>query len=574
MKNALKILLLLSLWAPRPAAGDDQLRAMGDELARSMAKLKMENLAGPYYIGYYMTSDSSAYVSASFGAVISTSAGAGRQIAADVRIGSRAFDNTGYAGEDYPSYRPNYSSAPDEDGYDALRFSLWSLTDQAYKGALEAYSRKKAYREKKSLAEVYDDLSEEKPETILADCPAPGEIGFGRWIEAAKRLSAVFKKYPKIQNSDVSVDYAARVNRFVNSEGSRYRLCREKLSLNLSAAAQTKEGLKIGEGKEFNWPSLRSVPDLDTLLAETEKFAGELSWLVESSTAEIYLGPVLFEEQAAAEFFNQLFVENVSFIKAPWADNDDYRKFYVDSGEFAEKLNMRVTAPFLDIYDDPLQKEFEGTALSGHYTADTEGVRPGRLELVKNGKLVDYYRSRSPVRQFKTSNGHGRAHINEFPSGRPGNVFINSERTATKAALRKKLLEMARELGLEYAVLVRRMSQSDSKRMEDLLAKPALVYKVLVKDGSEELINGAEFTGVSFRALRDIVLTSDSHYVYNFYQPGPLYYSRGYVPASIIAPSILVQEMELKKTEQKPDRQPYLPHPYFGDGPVKAAPGR
>ena len=35
--------------------------------------------------------------------------------------------------------------------------------------------------------------------------------------------------------------------------------------------------------------------------------------------------------------------------------------------------------------------------------------------------------------------------------------------------------------------------------------------------------------------------------------------------ASIVAPSILVQEMEVKKTERKPERLPYLKHPYFAE---------
>ena len=55
---------------------------------------------------------------------------------------------------------------------------------------------------------------------------------------------------------------------------------------------------------------------------------------------------------------------------------------------------------------------------------------------------------------------------------------------------------------------------------------------------AEELINGVEFDGVSFRALRDIVLTSDDYYVHNFYQSGPLFYNRADVPAAIITPSI------------------------------------
>ncbi|MBU2573336.1 MAG: hypothetical protein KKH28_04590 [Elusimicrobia bacterium] len=549
------------------AADDQPLAAMGDELARSMAKLKMDDLARPYYVGYYMLESSNVYVSASFGAVISTSAGVSRSLAADVRIGSRSFDNTGYAGDDYQSYRPFYASAPEEEDYDALRFSLWSLTDQAYKGALETYSRKKAYLKKKNLKEIYDDLSAEKPEVLIEEGPGAADFDPGKWKEYVKKLSAVFKKYPRIQNSDVSADYAARTYRFVNSEGSRYRFRRDKLTLSISAAVQTGEGLKFNDGREFHWPTLAAAPAFEALAAETEKFAGEMSWLVDSSTAGIYLGPVLFEDQAAAEFFNQLLVENVSFVKAPLADNDEYRKYYVDSGAFLNKLNMRVTAPFLNVYDDPLQAEFRGTELMGSYRIDTEGVRPGKLELVRNGKLVNFYMSRSPVKRFKTSNGHGRGHITEFPSARPGNVFIMSERTASRAELKKKMLETAKELELDYAVIIRRMAPADTKRMEELLAKPALVYKVSVKDGSEELVNGVEFTGVGFRALRDIILTSDEHYVYNFYQPGPLYYSRGYVPAAIIAPSsILVQEMELQKTEQKPDRQPYLPHPYFGEG--------
>jgi len=40
------------------------------------------------------------------------------------------------------------------------------------------------------------------------------------------------------------------------------------------------------------------------------------------------------------------------------------------------------------------------------------------------------------------------------------------------------------------------------------------------------------------------------------------------VPATIVAPAILVQEMEIRKTERKPERLPYLRNPYFA-GPGK-----
>ena len=188
------------------------------------------------------------------------------------------------------------------------------------------------------------------------------------------------------------------------------------------------------------------------------------------------------------------------------------------------------------------------------------------LELVKNGRLVSFYMGRAPVKEFASSNGHGRGFLNEFPTGRPGNVFFSAapEKRVPREKLKAELLRLARENGLEYALLARRLDAEDQKKGDELLAGPVLLYKVKVADGSETLVGGAEWSGVTFRALRDILLVSDAEYVYNYYQPGPFLYNRGYVPATLVAPAgLLVQELELKPAEAKPDRQPYLPHPFF-----------
>ena len=67
-------------------------------------------------------------------------------------------------------------------------------------------------------------------------------------------------------------------------------------------------------------------------------------------------------------------------------------------------------------------------------------------------------------------------------------------------------------------------------------------------------MHAIEFIGANLRALRDIVAVSKEMKVYDLaWTP----------PASLVAPSILVQEMEIKKTEDKPDRIPYLAHPFF-----------
>ena len=67
-------------------------------------------------------------------------------------------------------------------------------------------------------------------------------------------------------------------------------------------------------------------------------------------------------------------------------------------------------------------------------------------------------------------------------------------------------------------------------------------------------MHGIEFTGVTLRALRDITAVSKETYVHN------LSWS---TPGTVVAPAILVQEMEIKKSETKPDKLPYMPNPYF-----------
>lgn len=566
MKKIFAALLLLAQALPAKAAGDPVLDAMAGELDRTMTQLRMDDLQGPYFVSYTVTDSTDNSIAGVFGALRDDGQFVSRDASVELRIGSAAFDSSGYVGQDYYGYLPVRGQLNEESDYDALRFSLWSLTDDAYKRALEKYSQKLSYAKKKTITGFYGDLS-----------PAPREAYFDKegeappfdraaWRDRVRELSGLFRKYPAIQSSVVSFDLTARTVRFADSGGTRYRYRWDKVSLEVSATVQDRTGLRIGDTAEFSWRALADVPPMAELKARTEKFAAQMSSLASPATAEIYLGPVLFEDQAAAEFLGQLFADNISFGRTPWADDDDSTRYYIHSGGLTKKLGMRVLPAFMSAFDDPLAESYEGIRLNGYYPVDAEGVRPARMELVKNGKLVSFYAGRTPVKEFRVSNGHARGLYNEFPTPRPGNVIFTAapEKRVPAAELKKKLLAMAAESGLEYAVLVRRLDPAVSRSPEDLLAAPVLAYKVSVKDGSETPLSATEWSGVSFRALRDITLVSDADYVYNYYQAGPFVYERGYVPAAIAAPSgLLVQEMELKPAEAKPDRPPYLPHPYF-----------
>jgi predicted Zn-dependent protease len=566
MKTLLSAIIFLLCAAPAPAAEDAVLKAMTDEMKRTASRLRMDNLDKPYYVSYYVLDSSETAISAVFGALKEDSFKTSRYAAAELRVGTPAFDNSWYAGQDIDGFGPGTAALAEEDGYDAIRFSLWSLTDDVYKKALENYSQKKSYQKKKNITELYGDLAPSEAQAYYGDRKEIPALAVEAWRGRVRDLSAIFRKYPKVQWSQVRFSYTPRVVRFVNSEGTSYRYWWDKVNLDITANIQDRTGLKLSDEKALAWKSLADVPAYETLAAEVENFARDMSFLVTPSTAEVYLGPVLFEDQAAAEFLNQLFVGNVSFARKPWADREEWLRYYIKTGELTKKLGMRVLPAFMDVQDDPSKSSFAGTGLIGSYPIDNEGEIPVPLKLVKDGKLVNFYMSRAPVKEFRVSNGHARGFVGEFPTPRPGNVFFSErqEKRASPEELKKKLLALAADNGLDYAVIVRRLDAEQARKADDLLAGPVMAWKVSVKDGSETVLGGTEWSGVTFRALRDILLVSDKDQVYNYYQAGPFYYNRGYVPASIVAPSaLLVQEMELKPTEAKPDRQPYLPHPYF-----------
>ena len=553
-KGFLSALLLLSFCAAAPCAapeGDAVFKAMNDELARSMNKLKMDNLQKPYFMAYTVSEGSSCHISATFGSMEGFNSYPYRRVKAEVRVGDKKFDNTNYLGAAWGEYRPSvdYGVAMN-DNYDSLRFSIWSLTDAAYKDALDTYSKKKAFKESKNITELYDDLTEEP--VYKAFLPAvTGRLDENLWVERVRRLSAVFTGYPAVKYSQVSLSYDYGLSRFVNSEGSEFKKPYCSGAIDIDGETYSPDGYKLGASSRFGFCGAADLPPFETIVKKAEEIAGRLTDMSKSVPMKAYIGPVLFEENASAKFFEHFFVNNVANPREIWKETNKWStdSVYRRAGELVERLDMRVMPPFLNVEDDPLAKDYNGAALMGHYEVDDEGVPARKVKLVEKGKLKDIYRSRTATRDFNKSNGHGRGEYHEFISGGPGNVFIEPEdnpaRVLPFSELKKKFLDLCREQELEYCLLVRDIGSFNGSFS---------AYKVYTSDGREEPVHAIEFIGASLRALRDIVAVSKEMKVYNMaWTP----------PASLVAPSILVQEMEIKKTEDKPDRKPYLEHPFF-----------
>jgi TldD protein len=82
---------------------------------------------------------------------------------------------------------------------------------------------------------------------------------------------------------------------------------------------------------------------------------------------------------------------------------------------------------------------------------------------------------------------------------------------------------------------------------------PRLLYRVYAKDGREELVRGAMFDELDTRTLRnDLIAVGNDLLVSN---------REGIVPSTVIAPSMLLDELEVKRTDAKNSKLPEYPPP-------------
>jgi len=82
---------------------------------------------------------------------------------------------------------------------------------------------------------------------------------------------------------------------------------------------------------------------------------------------------------------------------------------------------------------------------------------------------------------------------------------------------------------------------------------PRLLYRVYAKDGHEELVRGAVFSELDIRALRsDLIAVGNDPLVSN---------RASGAPTTIISPSLLFDELEVKRADTSKDKLPEYPAP-------------
>jgi len=560
----------LVLLAAAPICGQDGkvlFSAMEDELARSMAQLQMENLDKPYFIAYTIDDFQEMKINGSLGALTGSDLARSRFLTVDVRVGDYALDNSNFVSGFNFGTNPR-PMALDND-YDAVRHEIYMTTDAEYKSALQTLAKKKAYLQARVIKDRPEDFFRLPANTVL-DKEEAFDLDRARFEEFIRAASAVFRDYPTINSSNIELKAAVTNQYFVASNGSRTLRGDRLYVLRLTMTGIGQDGENITDGDQVIVNAAKNIPDREQLVRWAKDNAERMKALVAAGTVEEYTGPVIFAGDAAGEFFRQLFIKNVSNNPPPVYENEQMAALSPNP-EFGNKIKRRVLPAFFDVYDDPTATQVDKENVVGAYDVDDAGSVPVKIQLVDKGKLVGLPIGTAPTKKIKEPNGHARGASGKPIAARPSNVIITSGDQVPFDRLKQTMLELCQDVDLEYGLIIRKVAQTDATRQllslfmgggqsgQQSTLEPALEAYKVYPDGREEPVHSLEFVGVTARTLLDILQTGDQRRVYN-YLIGDDYE----MPVSIVCPAILVEEMELKKSEEKTVKPPVLPSPLAG----------
>ncbi len=301
--------------------------------------------------------------------------------------------------------------APEDNDPSALRYALWTTTDEAYKAALRAYAAKQAQLKRFEKQPTEKDFAAAQP-VVSIEPLVKLELNEAEWKKRIVDASGAFLTEPSLHAVAPYVQYstadirAVVVNRFlVNSEGTIVRHGYGDYTAMYTVSGQADDGMRLDRNNGSTAASAAELEDGAAFHARALRDVKSFEDLRNApvADAEDFHGPVLFSGDAASDVLNRLFVPNVE------ADRPEMGTTARTVGAYQSSYKAKVLPEILDVIDDPRMAVFNGRSLVGAYKVDDEGVPAQAVAVVEHGKLTNYLVGRTPVRDFPSSNGHGRA---------------------------------------------------------------------------------------------------------------------------------------------------------------------
>src|SRR5260221_6945325 len=551
------LLLLVAFLGEKPLNAETPLKAPDDlllttmekELRRGQAELAKQDPA-PYFASYNVTDGESLVILSAQGGILTSTRTRHRAADVSMRIGTPDLDNT-HEQERFSGITSG--QLPQRDDPDAIARVLWKLTYEQYRKARQAFTNVKTKTAVRAKDEDDSpDFSQEKPSTYTDKAASVAFPEQKAWEELARRYSASFRRYPKMEEALVFPSAEKDHNYLVSTEGTKIVTADAIFRIMIEAETRADDGMQLMRVETFQFSDPAKFPSEAEVAASVQKMAKDLSALHAAPLAEPFSGPALLSGRAAAVFFHEVLGHRV----------EGQRQRGREEGQtFTKKVNEKILPDFLSVTDDPTLHSLGATELSGFYRYDDEGTPASRVEEVKDGIRKNFLMGRLPVKNFSSSNGHGRAQSGLMPVGRQGNLIVTSSKTIPDVQLRSRFIEEIKKQGKPYGLFFEDIQGGFTLTSRDLPQSfqvlPVLVWRVYADGRPDELVRGVDIVGTPLTVLSQIAATGDTTSVFN----GICGAESCSVPVSAAAPAMLFSEMEVQKRKYGDARPPILPPP-------------
>jgi TldD protein len=526
------------------------------EMDRNFSILKEKADPAPYFISYTVSEQQSDFFAGTLGTLQNQGANRSRVFDVSVRVGDQKLDNYhATRGE-----RPQFTSPtllPLDDVPDAIRRRVWLETDRSSRAATQRLINLRTSTQVAVAAEdTSDDFSKEKPEVFMS-APKKFTVDSAAWQDGVRRWSGEFKKFPRVLSSGVSVRLFQETKYHVNTEGTRLQHGRGFARITIGAQAKAADGMDLSTSDSFEAEDAAGLPKDEVIRAAIQKVGSDLTKLLDAPVVDAFVGPAILSGKASGVFFHEIFGHRIEGHR---------QKDESDQQTFTRMVNGKVLPDFLSVVFDPTKKKINGVDLNGWYDYDDEGVKARPVRAVENGVLKTFLMSRSPIKGFSQSNGHGRKQVGLEPVSRQSNLIVESTKQVSNDELRKMLIaeikRQAKPYGFYFEHVTGGYTTTGRSQFSSFKVMPLVVYRVYADGRPDELVRGVDIVGTPLSSFARIVATSDKFEIFNGYCGA----ESGSVPVSAVSPAILVSELEIQKKEKGRDRPPLLPAPSISGG--------
>jgi len=573
-----------------PEDNDQTLHALRDEMARSQTRLSIPGAEKPFYIQYQLLDIDARTITTSFGALLSSTNTRSRFMLATIRVGDYHLDSSNFVSDEgFRGFLGSAGQVGIDRDYTSLRQDLWLSTDQAYKEALTQMSVKRAFLRSLTKPPEIDDFSKAAP-VVQVEPRLEPDWTSRNWEDEARVASKAVRGNPELKDSRVTYYLIYTTYYLLTSEGTEIRVSRSFAAIEGGMDALADDGMEVQNFYAKYVAKPADLPSADEAGKSLEDAARELVALRSSPLVPDYTGPMLFDAPAAGSLLAQVLTPSLSGARGPLSMLPRFDEMMQGLGgrsEWSGRVGTRVLTNGVSLVDDPSLGAYQGKPVIGGYDVDDEGLRPQRVTIVENGILKDLLMSRRPGPELYASNGHARSALLSDTHPLPSNLIFESSAGESPADLKKKFLSICKDDGHEWCIEVRSMDNPaiSSVRQDDFnetiggLAAgissgeklPLLLYRVYVADGHEELVRGGILNGLTLRSVRNLAGIGNDVSVFDYLENpaqgfagtalGAFGSAQSGIPSSIAAPSILLEEGEVRGFHGEPRRLPLVTEP-------------